>query len=264
MRGSSAGQPRRVSFRELPVFAAGHAPRFFLSIPRGVPLPASLEPSRPGRALQSIRLCLFARQRSWGSLAPFAGLIPHAGGDRVSASPGPRAIRPHPALPDRFHRADLVTILCWLVSVIAAGDGFGYWASLPPVVRPQPSSGTSPFARIERSCLGFCPLAGMRTPRREHAAAHRRGLVTATITSPWSGFPDRSAHGFTAPLSADVSACTTGSSTCPGCCLGVAGPSAFYEARAWPRSEVMSRRTGSLSEVLRLPLEMSRSARRGH
>jgi len=196
------------------VFAAGHAPRSFLSFPRGVPLPASLEPSRPGRALQSVRLCLSPGSAHGVHLHP-SQVCSHIRAEKsVSASPGPRAVCPHPALPDRFHRADPVTILFWLVSVIAAGDGFGFWASLPSVVPFDSGPPVNGRTLAQGSYLGFCPLSGMRTPRRKHAAAHRRGLVTATITSPWSGFPDRSAHGFAAPLSADVSANTTGSSTC--------------------------------------------------
>jgi hypothetical protein len=35
----------------------------------------------------------FARRRSWGSVAPFAGLVPHSGGRCISARPDPRAVR---------------------------------------------------------------------------------------------------------------------------------------------------------------------------
>jgi len=54
--------------RAAAVFAASHAPRSFLSFPRGVPLLASLEHLRPRPALQSFRLRFHAGQRSWGPL----------------------------------------------------------------------------------------------------------------------------------------------------------------------------------------------------
>jgi hypothetical protein len=70
MHDSSAGQPREKYSRAAPVFAASHAPRSFLSFPRGVPLLASLEHSRPCRSLQRYPTSLHVRQRSWGPLNP--------------------------------------------------------------------------------------------------------------------------------------------------------------------------------------------------
>jgi hypothetical protein len=55
MHDSLAGQPREKYSRAAPVFAASHAPRSFLSFPRGVPLLASLEHSRPCRTSRGIR-----------------------------------------------------------------------------------------------------------------------------------------------------------------------------------------------------------------
>lgn len=115
-----------------------------------------------------------------GSTAPFAGLLPQTGGNRVSASPGPRAVCPHPASPDRFHRAESVTI-----SVLvgqrdsqpemgsASGLGSRLW---------------SPSAWAEasqlRPALGLPTLGFVLFQVCGHTVVHRRGLDTATITSP--------------------------------------------------------------------------------
>jgi hypothetical protein len=105
MRGSSAGQPRRLSLQAAPVFAASHAPRFFLSFPRGVPLLASLEQSRPCRRLQSIRLC-FASDSAHGVRLHPSQVCSHVRADSRFRITRPTCRLSASSSPDRFHRAE--------------------------------------------------------------------------------------------------------------------------------------------------------------
>jgi len=168
-----------VSFRELPVFAAGHAPRFFLSFPRGVPLPASLEPSRPGRTLQSIRLCL----------APGSAHGVHLHPSQVCSHARAEITFPHHRAHVPFVRIQLypivfigpirVTILYWLVSVIRRRRWIRL-LGLAPVCGPlrlgssrkrlDPRSGFLPW--VSSSCrFADAPLriVVVSTPRRSQA-----------------------------------------------------------------------------------------------
>jgi hypothetical protein len=60
--------------------------------------------SRPGRATGPS--LLLARRRSWGSVAPFAGLLPHTGGGSFLIGPGPPACSSSRRAPIDFRRVD--------------------------------------------------------------------------------------------------------------------------------------------------------------
>jgi len=149
----------------------------------------SLEPSRPRRTLQSIRLCLYVRQRSWGPLHP-SQVCSHK--LAAHAFPHYRAHVPfvsHPALPDRFHRAEFrdVSVLVGQRNSqpemgSASGLGSRLWSALGESrLIPSPASSIP--------TLGFRPLSGMRVPQRIPLFAHRRGLDTATNHKPLIRLP---------------------------------------------------------------------------
>jgi len=89
------------------VFAASHAPRSFLSFPRGVPLLASLEHSRPGRTLQSHPTLLSRPAALMGFTDTLRRFSPTK--QAANAFPHRRAHVPFVRIqlaPDRFHRAE--------------------------------------------------------------------------------------------------------------------------------------------------------------
>lgn len=167
MRDSSAGLARRSRYSSgggvrcescaaafsFPSRAAFRYPqsRTFAASPNAAKYPTL--PSRPATLM--------------GSTAPFAGLVPRPGGDRVSASPGPRAVCPHPASPDRFHRAESVTIVCWLVNVIRSRR----WVRL----------------------LGLAPVCGLpRLGPKHHSSVPRSGFLPWVLSSfRYAGAPTR-------------------------------------------------------------------------
>jgi hypothetical protein len=231
MRGSSAGQPRRLSLQAAQVFAASHAPRFFLSFPRGVPLLASLEHSRPCRTLQSFRLCFASGSAPGVHLHP-SQVCSHMRAEK--AFPHHRAHVPfvHIQLyPIVFIGPNSVTILYWLVSVIRSRRWIRLLGFAPVCGRPRPGRKHECF-RPSRGlpALGFllfqvCGHGGRASSWSRHRNDHEP-LIRLPGSDPLLGF--------WRSLCADVSAITTGKSTSSSCCLSFAGPSAFYEARAWP------------------------------
>jgi len=180
MRGSSTGQPRRLSLQAALVFAASHAPRFFLSFPRGVPLLASLEQSRPRRTLQSIRLC-FASGSAPGvhlhpsqvcSHTPAANAFPH----HLAHVPFTRI----QLAPDRFHRAEFrddSVLVGQRDSSPEMDSASGLRSRLWSALGQAPGHRPSPASSIP--ALGFVLFQVCR-----RTIAHRRGLDTATITGP--------------------------------------------------------------------------------
>lgn len=230
MRGSSAGQPRRLSLSSCTGVRRESCAAVFPFLParRSATRKPRTVAALPDAAKLPTLLCV--RQRSWGSLAPFAGLLPHAGGESVSASPGPRAVCPHPASPDRFHRAESRddSVLVGQRDSFA-GDGFGFWASLPSVVTLRKLR-RKRLRLLRVPALSFvlfqvCGHGGRASSWSRHRN-DREPLIRLPGSDPLLGF--------WRSLCADVSAITTGKSTSSSCCLSVAGPSAFYEARAWP------------------------------
>jgi len=123
-----------------------------------------------------------SRRRSWGSLAPFAGLLPHPAGRRITARPPPTCLL-HPYRParlifvglisPRFERGTMRANVrqnrgksgCWLL-------GNSFCGPYPPASFSSPAN---------RSCLGLLPLAGLAGTRR---AVHSCGLDPARITCP--------------------------------------------------------------------------------
>lgn len=115
-----------------------------------------------------------------GSTAPFAGLFPQTGGQCVSASPGPRAVSPHPASPDRFHRAEFrddSVLVGQRYSQPEMGSASGLGSRLW-------SPSTWAEASQLRPALGIPALGFVLFQVCGHAIMHHRGLDTATITSP--------------------------------------------------------------------------------
>lgn len=191
------------------------------------------------------------RRRSWGSITlPFAGLIPSPGDDarfrdrraRVSFDqplPAPTVFVGRPVHPACIVRASagFAESRMWLL----ATSGL----DLPSKIR------SIRFLEIDRSCLGLCPLAGLRTRqgllRGHHVnkilARNIRGLVTAGDSSvPGPLVTGPSAPGFAAPF---LRGCESESHPAAFTCTepfqlgsGVAGPSAFCEADASPIQQV--------------------------
>jgi hypothetical protein len=183
-----------------------------------------------------------------GSTAPFAGFLPHPGGSAFSASPGPRAVCPHPASPDRFHRAEFrddsvlvgqrhsqpemdsasgLRSCLWSSSTRSGASqrrsaprvpalGFvlfqvcGRCWRIAVAVTPRRSQAPDPASRIH-------PLMGLRRPFAQTCRLYNRLVHLLKL------LPERRR-----PFS-----------VLRGSCLA--------------ESEVMSRRFGSLSEVLRRP-----------
>ena len=137
------------------------------------------------------------RRRSWGSnTLPFAGLIPSPGDDA--------RFRDRPARMSFDQPVPAPTVF---VGRLVHQSRMGLLATsgldLPSKIR------STRFLEIDRSCLGLCPLAGLRTRRallRGHHVsnfwrANIRGLVTAGDSSvPGPLVTGPSAPGFAAPF----------------------------------------------------------------
>jgi len=132
---------------------------------------------------------LIARRRSWGSLAPFAGLLPHTGGGSFLIGPGPPACSSSRRAPINFRRVDSPLFQTeekhesrhYCGGITCAWIGF--WA-LTPVCGPCPdvSAGTAPNAKPP----GIVPALGLSSfrdagtrcafararPRSNHQAAN--------------------------------------------------------------------------------------------
>jgi hypothetical protein len=240
----------------------------------GVPLPAALRTARPGRmnaADYSAPSRHPAALLGFNALHPFAGLLPSPGGEsrfrarraRVPFDqpvPAPAVFAGRPARPRRciFMPRPTSPNRGWVIR------GF---RALTPVEDP-----TDSISRSDRSCLGLCPLAGLRTrhtqaagdtPRTAHTlgAQSTRGLVTAgdspvpgpLITSP-------SALGFAAPFlrRCDRNLVRLHPLARNRFNLAPASPALQRLVRLTPRQSNRSepRWTSSLSEVPHLPIEM--------
>lgn len=99
------------------------------------------------------------RARSLRRFAPLVGRR-----FRVSAMPGPRAVRLACPSPDRFRRANSAALCCASTDArqtrrIEDMADRGFRASLPSRVRLIMATSRT----MGRSCLGLCPLAGFRT-----------------------------------------------------------------------------------------------------
>jgi hypothetical protein len=85
----------------------------------GVPLPIRAFAAWPGVG----SFPRFAGQRSWGSPAPFAGLLPHRVGDHLRSS-GPTCLFVAIARPDWFSSGASIRS----IEIEAARDWIGFWA----------------------------------------------------------------------------------------------------------------------------------------
>jgi hypothetical protein len=234
MRDSSAGLPRRSRFFErwrcsLRVMRRG----LFLSFPHGVPLPAvSNNRGLAGRC--KVSDSAFASGNAPGVHCTLRRFNPTFGWRMRFRITGPTCRSSTSSYPIVFIGPNFVTILYWLVSVIRSRR----WSRLlgfAPVCG-HPRLGPKHYSFVPRS--GFLPWVSSSF---RYAGAPTRTVVR---TSPWSRHRDDHKPLVRLPGSIRSWVCgaplrrrvgyTTGSSTCPSWCSGVAGPSAFYEARAWP------------------------------
>jgi len=138
---------------------------------------------------------LIARRRSWGSVAPFAGLLPHTGGGSFLIGPGPPACSSKRRAPIDFRRVDspLHRRRSMRAEIFAANHVRLDWLlGFTPVCGPHPKAPGRPVAINElrpsslrdRSCLGLhlsqaCGhTACIRTGSTPYESSGRDGVFT--------------------------------------------------------------------------------------
>jgi hypothetical protein len=111
------------------------------------------EPSRPGPAWV---LPSFAGRRSWGSPAPFAGLLPHQVDDHLGSS-GPTCLFVATARPDWFSSGASIRS----IEIEAACGWIGFWAFVPNLMfrSGTPVCGPFPEAIVRFAARSFLPWA---------------------------------------------------------------------------------------------------------
>jgi len=139
------------------------------------------------------------RRRSWGSVAPFAGLLPHTGGGSFLIGPGPPACSSSRRAPIDFRRVDSPLLQKMHESRYFAADHvrldwlLGFDSRLRSV-SPSPATTLWPF----RAC-GIVPALGLSSLRcAGTTSVHSDGLDPVRIIKPRRRYPRRhSALGLT-------------------------------------------------------------------